>query len=180
MTPRGSVSWLLTALLCWGVAQGEDNSERYYEIPVGVYYGTKEAARSAYDLGRFDEAYERFSLSARWGETDAQYQLGLMYLDGTGTEANDLLAYIWLKLAADSGYKPWVRTVQSMDRNLTAEQREYAEREVERYRAQFGIDANGIVCGRPMRAHPERNEAHCARPRARNQTHFRLKTEFDL
>lgn len=171
---------LLALLACWSGAHGADNEDHYYEIPVGVYYGTKEAARSAYDLGRFEEAFERFSLAARWGETDAQYQLGLMYLDGTGTPADDLLAYVWLKLAADSGYKPWVRTAQSMDRSLSPEQLTYAEKEVEKYRSQFGLEATGIVCGKPMRAHPNRNEAHCARPRNRNQSFFRLKTEFDL
>lgn len=153
---------------------------RYFEIPVGVYYGTKQAAREAYDVGRFDEAFERYSLAARWGETDAQYQLGLMYLDGKGTQPNDLLAYIWLKLAADSGYKPWVRTAQSMDRNLTPEQLQYAENQVRKYRSQFGIEANGIICGKPMRAHPNRNEAHCARPRSSDQIYFRLRTDFDL
>ena len=48
------------------------------------------------------ELYRLYRLAAQ-GDADAQYRLGMRYLNGIGTSQNIRLAYIWIGKAADKG-----------------------------------------------------------------------------
>lgn len=50
------------------------------------------------------ELYRLYRLAAQ-GDADAQYRLGMRYLNGIGTPQNLRLAYIWVGKAADKGYE---------------------------------------------------------------------------
>ncbi len=49
------------------------------------------------------ELYRLYGLAAQ-GDADAQYRLGMRYLNGVGIAQDIRLAYIWIGKAADSGY----------------------------------------------------------------------------
>jgi TPR repeat protein len=43
--------------------------------------------------------------AAKQGLVDAQYNLGVMYANGSGTPKNKVLAYVWWNIAAAQGSK---------------------------------------------------------------------------
>ncbi|MDP2092092.1 MAG: tetratricopeptide repeat protein, partial [Pseudohongiella sp.] len=51
----------------------------------------------------FEEALRWYQEAARQGHRDSQYNLGVMYLNGLGAEANLTVALTWFSMAADSG-----------------------------------------------------------------------------
>jgi hypothetical protein len=54
------------------------------------------------------EAVTWYLNSARRGNAESQYWLGVMHLDGSGTTEDDDEAFKWISLAADQNYKPAV------------------------------------------------------------------------
>ena len=54
--------------------------------------------------GRFDAAAREFSVAAQCGNAVAQYQLGYLFLHGTGVTADHARATYWWGLSAEQGY----------------------------------------------------------------------------
>lgn len=54
--------------------------------------------------GNFQDAAQFFGLAAEKGNTEAQYHLGRMYMDGRGVFKNDSEAAKWLFMAADKAH----------------------------------------------------------------------------
>ena len=55
------------------------------------------------ELLDFNEAARWYRLSADQGEASAQYNLGLLYLDGRGVSKDYIGAYMWFAIAAARG-----------------------------------------------------------------------------
>ncbi|MBU3560456.1 tetratricopeptide repeat protein [Polynucleobacter hallstattensis] len=60
-------------------------------------------ARSAYAAGDYTKAYQLFQGLAESGDTKAQYDLSLMYIQGIGTKQNIEQGLVWLNRAAEKG-----------------------------------------------------------------------------
>ena len=60
-------------------------------------------ARSAYAAGDYTKAYQLFQALAESGDTKAQYDLSLMYIQGIGTQKNIEQGLVCLKRAAEKG-----------------------------------------------------------------------------
>lgn len=60
-------------------------------------------ARSAYAAGNYTKAYQLFQVLAEAGDTKAQYDLSLMYIQGIGTKKNIEQGLTWLNSAAEKG-----------------------------------------------------------------------------
>jgi TPR repeat protein len=60
-------------------------------------------ARSAYAAGDYTKAYQLFQGLAESGDTKAQYDLSLMYIQGIGTKQNIEQGLVWLNRAAQKG-----------------------------------------------------------------------------
>jgi TPR repeat protein len=60
-------------------------------------------ARSAYAAGDYTKAYQLFQGLAESGDTKAQYDLSLMYIQGIGTKQNIEEGLVWLNRAAQKG-----------------------------------------------------------------------------
>jgi len=58
---------------------------------------------SAYEAGRFQEAYQAWLPLAKKGDANAQFNLGLMYRNGLGVKRNDREALTWFSQAAQQG-----------------------------------------------------------------------------
>ena len=71
-------------------------------IPVVSFAGSSEALK-AYQLGEYQKALEMWMLLAYEGDAQAQYRLGLMFLQGTGVVVSTEEAVYWLSRAAEQG-----------------------------------------------------------------------------
>ena len=60
-------------------------------------------ARSAYAAGDYTKAHQLFQGLAESGDTKAQYDLSLMYIQGIGTKQNIEQGLVWLNRAAEKG-----------------------------------------------------------------------------
>lgn len=58
-----------------------------------------------YKAKDFKGAFESFKALANKNHPDAQYNIGTMYLNGIGTEPNDVLGFVWLDMSARNGNK---------------------------------------------------------------------------
>lgn len=63
-----------------------------------------DAGIEAYNASKYEVAFDYFRQAAEQGYTDAEYQLGLCYLDGEGVGEDEQVAYRWLQKAADKGH----------------------------------------------------------------------------
>ncbi len=63
-----------------------------------------ETALTAYHIGDYDKAFGYFRKSADRGDTDSQYNLGIMYDNGEGVLENDKEAVKWFKKATAQGH----------------------------------------------------------------------------
>ena len=68
-----------------------------------VLGATFEQASSQYQKQHYEQALEQFKTLSLLGNKDAQYTIGLMYLDGKGVEQDHLKAYAWFMLASSKG-----------------------------------------------------------------------------
>lgn len=60
-------------------------------------------ARRAYEVGRFTEALTILERLAKEGDSRAQYEVALMYLQGIGTKSDPLKGGTWMLTAANNG-----------------------------------------------------------------------------
>src|SRR5262245_60877855 len=68
-----------------------------------VAAGPREDADAAYDRGDYATALRLWRPLANQGDADAQFSLGLMYLNGQGVPQNYAEALKWFRLAAEQG-----------------------------------------------------------------------------
>lgn len=80
--------------------------------PMSVY-GSEPPADTDYDAGvelleqgHYLEALKCFGRSANNGNPDAQYQIGIMFLEGEGMNVNPEDAAYWFRKAAQNGHAP--------------------------------------------------------------------------
>jgi hypothetical protein len=67
--------------------------------PVLASCGDSRDTRQAYREGDYETVLENVTPEAENGKADAQYQLGLLYLNGHGVEQDTRTAYKWFDLA---------------------------------------------------------------------------------
>jgi TonB family protein len=94
------------------------------------------SATDAYQKHDFDRALTQFWDLAQLGNVEAQYALGVMYLRGEGANQNTVLAYGWLKLAADSKHARALQLLPSLRAGMLEESIDAAERWSGRYTPQ--------------------------------------------
>lgn len=85
--------------------------------------------RWIYSIGpHIAEAAKWFRKPADQGHAGAQFYLGLMYRDGQGVARNYALAYMWLSLAAAQNYEKARETLDDLEKKVTPQQRDEAQR----------------------------------------------------
>ena len=67
---------------------------------------TYQAGLYAYSAGDYETARREWLPLAEGGDARAQYQLGVMYLNGEGIAPDDAMALKWFRLSADQDYTP--------------------------------------------------------------------------
>lgn len=65
--------------------------------------GALEDGHTAFEAKHYQEAYKLWKPLAEQGDPDAQYNLGLLYMNGQGVEKNERTALWWFTRAAQQG-----------------------------------------------------------------------------
>lgn len=66
---------------------------------------TFKEASNLYQKGSYKEAFAIFEKLAKSGNSNAQYNLGMMYYNGQGVAVNKIMAFVWLDMASNNGNK---------------------------------------------------------------------------
>ena len=74
------------------------------------------------------QAMQWFLSAARQGHVKSQYNLGVMYETGSGVKRDYLRAYMWAKIAANSGDKDSITNLKIAERHLSSSQIEEAKK----------------------------------------------------
>jgi TPR repeat protein len=76
------------------------------------------------------EAFRLFQKgSEKFGFPPAQHNLGAMYYQGKGVPKDLVLAYMWISLAADTGFEPSKKLMATVAEKMTPEQIAGAKRQ---------------------------------------------------
>lgn len=100
---------IVIAVLCVCVSSSAygESLEEMISIQVGLQTGDPVATYRAGNIfvrrGEYKDAFECFSFAAQKGYVPAQYNLGVMYRNGTGVERNYEKAFDWFGKASASG-----------------------------------------------------------------------------
>ncbi len=103
---------------CEQTAQAGD-AQAQFELGE-FYYGDSQAPR---DLNKALAYFEQASLQ---GHAEAQYRLGAMFFRGEGVAANNVQAYIVLKMAAVNGAEDALDMADEVSAQMTREDLEHA------------------------------------------------------
>ena len=72
---------------------------------------------AAYKARHYREAVEIWTALATQGDSEAQFNLGVMYKNGIGVPQNDIEANNWLRKSAEQGHEHAKLIVDVMDRD---------------------------------------------------------------
>ena len=75
-----------------------------------------------------DESVLTAAMAAEQGDADAQTLLGALYAAGRGVARDFASAYMWLSLAAAQGTDQARQVLDSIERQMTPQQRDEAQR----------------------------------------------------
>lgn len=81
--------------------------------------------------GDYDAAVGNFRLAAHWADKLAQFNLGMMYVNGDGVARDPLRGWAWIKLSAERGYPKNVAVAADIWNQFTDEHRKVAEQILE-------------------------------------------------
>jgi len=75
--------------------------------------------------------------AAEQGDAEAQYNLGLMYLEGLGVKQDNVEAYAWIRTAAAQGKSGTLEIRQALLRGMTTSQENRAIELAREYREKY-------------------------------------------
>ncbi|MFO7763160.1 MAG: hypothetical protein R6V61_05460 [Wenzhouxiangellaceae bacterium] len=77
--------------------------------------------------GDYDAALGNFRLAAHWADKLAQFNLGMMYVNGDGVERDPLRGWAWIQLSAERGYPKNAAVAADIWNQFTEEHRKVAK-----------------------------------------------------
>jgi TPR repeat protein len=84
-----------------------------------------------------DDAAALLRAAAEQGDASAQYNLGLMYLEGQGVKQDNVEAYAWIRTAAAQGKSGTLEIRQALLREMTTSQENRAIELAREYREKY-------------------------------------------
>ncbi len=135
----------LAVMMMFGVVADASRPERGNEITQssGFLSGHPDlrwrtSGTKSYGDGRFEEALKEFKRAARHADKISQAMVAEMYWRGEGTEVDRALAYAWIDLAAERGYKDLLAKREAYWNKLSPDEREQALAKGEAVYAEYG------------------------------------------
>lgn len=99
----------------------KDASTWYHPDQFGQFAGMRHYAHHEYK-----DALKYFEVGAFYADKMSQLSIGLMHLNGEGTNKDPIAAYAWLDIAAERDYPDFVATRDRVKSELTADQMQKA------------------------------------------------------
>ncbi len=96
------------------------------------------AALEFMQKGNFEEAHARFKMAARFADKPSQAMVAEMLWNGKGVQADRALAYAWMDLAAERGYKGFAILRERYWNALEVNERERAVVEGQAIYSEYG------------------------------------------
>lgn len=84
-----------------------------------------------------DDAAVLLRAAAEQGNAEAQYNLGVMYLEGLGVTQDSVEAYAWIRTAAAQGKRGTLEIRQALLREMTPSQKDRAIELAREYREKY-------------------------------------------
>ncbi len=84
-----------------------------------------------------DDAAVLLRAAAEQGDAEAQYNLGLMYLEGQGVKQDNVEAYAWIRTAAAQGRSGTLEIRSALLREMTPSQEDRAIELAREYREKY-------------------------------------------
>ena len=84
-----------------------------------------------------DDAAALLRAAAEQGDASAQYNLGLMYLEGQGVKQDNVEAYAWIRTAAAQGRSGTLEIRAALLREMTTSQGDRAIELAREYREKY-------------------------------------------
>ena len=85
----------------------------------------------------FDDTAASLRAAAEQGNAEAQYNLGVMYLEGLGVTQDSVEAYAWIRTAAAQGKRGTLEIRQALLREMTPSQADRAIELAREYREKY-------------------------------------------
>ena len=126
---------------------GENTPEA--DARVGEQYFLRGA--EAYRKADFKFAIQMYQVAASWAYKPAEYNLGVMYARGQGTDVDLPRAMAWMALAAERNDKHYIDARETVYASLSQEQFAQAN---EIWRELKRLTATRLRCAAPRRAGP--------------------------
>jgi len=79
-----------------------------------------------YKQGDFDAAAGYFRLAARWADKLAQFNLGMLHVNGSGVPRDPLRGWAWIELASERGYPKFEAVADEIWKQFSDEHRRVA------------------------------------------------------
>lgn len=83
---------------------------------------------AAYAERKYGKALSHFREASKMGHAEARYNIGMMHVAGKGVLQDSVYAYMYLNLAAASGFELAADARDRLKANMTAEQVAEAQR----------------------------------------------------
>ncbi len=111
-------------------------------LPVPVFASsTFRDGVEAYGKGDYKTALPIFERLAELGHHNAQFNVGVMYLNGQGVEKDEAKAYAWFSLAAESGEQEWNDVRDKVFKIIPSSQKTKADNLEQILRKDYGQEA---------------------------------------
>jgi len=122
---------LLAASLHVGVLEAQVvNFKNYAQNAPGTQF--LERGNMFFRQGDYDAAVGNYRLAAHWADKLAQFNLGMMYVNGDGVARDPLMGWAWIKLSAERGYPKNVAVAADIWNQFTDEHRKVAREILEK------------------------------------------------
>ncbi|MGK7296133.1 MAG: tetratricopeptide repeat protein [Candidatus Wenzhouxiangella sp. M2_3B_020] len=102
---------LLCAFLSSAVVAGAD-FRNYADNAPGTQF--LERGNTFFRQGDYAAAAEYYRLAAHWADKLAQFNLGMLYVNGDGVERDPLRGWAWIRLSAERGYPKFARVANDI------------------------------------------------------------------
>jgi hypothetical protein len=113
-------------VLAASAANAELDYRNYAQNAPGTQF--LERGNTFFRQGDYAAAAGYYRLAARWADKLAQFNLGLLHVNGDGVERDPLLGWAWIELAAERGYPKYQRVADRIWAQFDDEHRRVARR----------------------------------------------------
>ena len=133
------------------------------KISIDDYRDLNEEARDHFRDGEYDQAFEKLSTAARWGDKLSQFLLAVSYLQGLGTDIDNVVGTAWLTVAAESENRRWEDFLRQVESAISAQESAAANELAQRLIGFYGMRAMDVNCRRIGSASSRLRHVRCTK-----------------